>query len=191
MNVHDFEHALTRITLAPYILKATALIGVRRKAGSNMFRHQINTLAILMDYKLVDPILLKASVIHDLFEDGKNFPCVTEHDIVAIDHDGRDVYDLVMEITIREINGEREPKPIYLTRIMQSGSARAKLLKLADRISNLVSLGFVHNKTFVKRYLEETRQYILPYAHSINPNMYKELSDLIENREKRLQEQVI
>jgi (p)ppGpp synthase/HD superfamily hydrolase len=189
MNVQDFEHRLAGITLAPYILKATALIGVRRKAGSNMFRHQINTLAILMDYKFIDPILLKASIIHDLFEDGKDFPGVTEHDIVAIDHDGRAVYDLVMEITIREIDGVREPKSIYLTRIMHSGSERAKLLKLADRLSNLVALGFVHNQAFVKRYLEETRQYILPYARSINPNMYQELSDLIEDREKRLQGQ--
>ena len=188
-NLHDFEHRLAGIILAPYISKATALIGVRRKAGSNMFRHQINTLAILMDYKFIDPILLKASVIHDLFEDGKGFPGVTEHDIVAIDHDGRAVYDLVMEITIREIDGVREPKSVYLTRIMCSGSEKAKLLKLADRISNLVSLGFVHNQAFVKRYLEETRHYILPYAHSINTNMYQELCDLIEDREKRLQEQ--
>jgi (p)ppGpp synthase/HD superfamily hydrolase len=190
MNGHDFEHRLAGITLAPYILKATALIGVRRKAGSNMFRHQISTLAILMDYKFIDPILLKASVIHDLFEDGKGFPGVTEHDIVTIDEDGRAVYDLVMEITIRETDGVREPKSAYLTRIMRSGSERAKILKLADRISNLVSLGFVHDQEFVKRYLEETRQYVLPYAHSINPNMYQELSDLIEDREKRLQEQV-
>jgi len=189
--MQDFERRLASITLAPYILKATALIGVRRKEGSNMFRHQIGTLAILMDYKLIDPVLLKASVIHDLFEDGKGFPGVTEQDIVTIDHDGRAVYDLVMEVTIREIDGAREPKSVYLARIMHSGSERAKLLKLADRISNLVSLGFVHNKSFVKRYLEETRQHILPYAHSINPNMYQELSDLIKDREKYLGEQTI
>jgi len=33
-----------------------------------MFRHQMSTLAILLDYKFADPVLLKAAVIHDLFE---------------------------------------------------------------------------------------------------------------------------
>src|SRR6476661_1152779 len=63
----DFTHTLGRITMAPYIVKAMALIGVKRRAGSNMFRHQLSTMAILLDYKIIDPILLKAAVIHDLF----------------------------------------------------------------------------------------------------------------------------
>ena len=46
-----------------------ALIGVKRRSGSNMFRHQISTMGILLDYKITDPVLLKAAVIHDLFED--------------------------------------------------------------------------------------------------------------------------
>ena len=33
-----------------------------------MFRHQISTMGILLDYKIIDPVLLKAAVIHDLFE---------------------------------------------------------------------------------------------------------------------------
>ena len=39
------------IILAPYILKATALIGVKRKVGGNQFRHAFATLGILIDYK--------------------------------------------------------------------------------------------------------------------------------------------
>ena len=68
-------------TLAPYIVKAMALIGVQRRGGSNMFRHQLSTLAILLDYKLVDPVLLKAAVIHDLFEDAATLPGVSEEAI--------------------------------------------------------------------------------------------------------------
>jgi len=70
----DLERSLGSITLAPYIVKAMALIGVKRKHGSNMFRHQISTLGILLDYKVADPVLLKASVIHDLFEDAPAMP---------------------------------------------------------------------------------------------------------------------
>ncbi len=182
----DFGQKLGGITLAPYIQKAMALIGVARKAGSNMFRHQMSTLAILLDYKMLDPVLLKASVIHDLFEAAAGLPGVSRREIVSIDADGQAVYDLVMEVTIRMVDGSKEPKSRYLARIMQTGSERAKVLKLADRISNLIALGFVHDPEFVKRYLEETRTHILPFAHKINADMHRELSDLVADRERHL-----
>jgi len=184
--MEDLEKSLANITLAPYIVKAMALIGVRRRAGSNMFRHQISTMGILLDYKITDPVLLKASVIHDLFEDAPAMPGVTEEEIRRIDADGPAVYELVMEVTIRIVGGVREPKSEYLLRIMQSGSGRAKVLKLADRISNITALGFVHDVAFVKKYLRETRACILPHAEQVNPDMFRELSDLVENREQMM-----
>lgn len=180
--MNDFEQSLTHLTLAPYIVKAMALIGVKRRGGSNMFRHQLSTMAILLDYKVLDPVLLKASVIHDLFEDAPSMPGVTEDEIVRIDSDGPAVYALVMEVTIRVVQAIREPKSEYLLRIMQRGSSRARVLKLADRISNLTALGFVHEVAFVRRYLDETKSYILPHAEPVNANMFRELSDLVENR---------
>jgi GTP pyrophosphokinase len=163
-----------------------ALIGVRRRGGSNMFRHQISTMGILLDYKIVDPVLLKAAVIHDLFEDAPGMPGVTEAEITRIDADGPAVYALVMEVTLRVVDGVREPKSEYLRRIMQSGSPRAKTLKLADRISNLTALGFVHDAPFVTKYLRETKDHVLPYAEQVNRDMFRELSDLVENRERLL-----
>jgi len=180
------ERSLRDLMLAPYIVKAMALIGVRRRGGSNMFRHQLSTFAILLDYKMVDPVLLKAAVIHDLFEDAPTLPGVSEREIAQIDGDGPAVYALVMEVTIRTVDGVREPKRDYLLRIMQSGSPRARLLKLADRISNLTALGFVHDAAFVRRYLDETRTYVLPHAAAVNADMFRELSDLIDSRERSL-----
>ena len=172
--------------MAPYIVKAMALIGVRRRAGSNMFRHQLSTMAILLDYKIVDGVLLKAAVIHDLFEDAAGLPGVTEDEITRIDGDGPAVYALVMEVTQRTNGPGREPKAEYLQRIMLTGSWRARVLKLADRISNITALGFVHDAAFVRRYLGETRTFILPYAEQINPDMFRELTDLVANREQQL-----
>lgn len=186
IDMHEIEQTLRNLTLAPYIIKAMALIGVRRRGGSNMFRHQLSTMAILLDYKIVDPVLLKASVIHDLFEDAAGLPGVTEAEIAGIDGDGPAVYALVQEVTIQVVNGVREPKAQYLLRLMHTGSQRARVLKLADRISNLTALGFVHDAAFVKRYVEETREYILPFAGAVNPNMATELSDLVENRGRLL-----
>jgi (p)ppGpp synthase/HD superfamily hydrolase len=180
--MEDQELVLRQATLAPYVFKAMALIGVRRRAGSNMFRHQISTMGILLDYKYVEPVLLKASLIHDLFEDARGKPGVSEEEIKSIDSDGPAVYDLVMEVTRRD-----EPKSVYLRRVMSSGSRSAKILKLADRISNLYALGFVHEEEFIRKYLKETREYILPYAPHINSDMCREISDLIADREHYLQ----
>jgi (p)ppGpp synthase/HD superfamily hydrolase len=185
-NVEDKEKALCEITLAPYIFKAMALIGVRRKAGSNMFRHQMSAMAILLDYKIVNPILLKAACIHDLFEDAPGMPGVSREEIVSLDRDGPAVYDLVMEVTQRTVQGRKEPKSEYLTRVLSNGSSQAKILKLADRISNLVSLGFVHEEAFVRRYIEETKKYFLPHSEQINGDMHRELSDLVKDREEKL-----
>jgi (p)ppGpp synthase/HD superfamily hydrolase len=182
----DLEKRLSDMTLAPYIFKAMALIGVRRRAGSNMFRHQMSTLAILLDYKLVDPVLLKASVIHDLFEELGDEPWVTREAIASVDADGPAVYDLVMEVTVRKVGGVSEPKAEYLRRIMQTGTDRAKKLKLADRISNLIGLGFVTDRAFVARYTTQTRECILPYSEAVNPDMHRELKDLVDNRTAQL-----
>jgi len=184
ISMEDLEQSLGRITMAPYIVKGMALIGVKRRGGSNMFRHQISTMGILLDYKIIDPVLLKAAVIHDLFEDAPAMPGVTEAEIKRIDADGPAVYALVMEVTIRVVDGVKEPKSEYLLRIMTNASDRAKTLKLADRISNLTALGFVHDVAFVRKYLRETKECILPHAEQVNRDMFRELSDLVANREQ-------
>ena len=90
---------LKNIYLAPYMQLATELIGKARHAGGNMFRHQIDTMAILIDYGYIDSVLLKASCIHDVIEDIPGF----DHERVKnIDDDGNEVYKLVMEVTKKE-----------------------------------------------------------------------------------------
>ena len=96
------------------------------------------------------------------------------------------VYALVMEVTRQMVNGVHESKSDFLIRVMQHGSPRARLLKLADRISNLTALGYVHDAAFVRRYVEETRTFVLPYAKDVNPDMFRELSDLTDSRERSL-----
>ena len=83
MDLGPLERSLAGTTLAPYIVKAMAMIDRPRKTGSNMFRHQMSTMAILLDYKIVDPVLFKASVIHDLFEELGDQPWVTREDIAS------------------------------------------------------------------------------------------------------------
>ena len=174
------ESALERLVLAPYIQKATALRGKYRYVGGNQFRHAIGTFAILLDYHYVDAILLKASVIHDLFEDSKS---VSPEEIIQIDSDGADVYMLVMEVT--RLSGESKDQ--YLERVLKQGSARAKILKCADRISNLIDLhSDIFDKQFVIKYISETKKWVLPMAQEVNENMLLELKDIIHRREANM-----
>jgi len=171
---------LEKMVLAPYIQKSTALRGKYRYVGGNQFRHALSTFAILLDYHYVDPILLKASFIHDVFEDSK---CVTSNEIINLDSDGSEVYKLVIEVT----RTNEETKDQFLERILIKGSKKAKILKCADRISNLTDLHYdIFDKQFVHKYIEETKKWVYRMALEVNENMLIELKDIIRRREDYL-----
>lgn len=171
---------LKNLVLAPYIIKATALIGKKRNVGGNQFRHALATMAILFDYKLFDDyVLLKAAVIHDLLED---VPETNEHELRQIDGQANQVIDLVLEVT----KPKEMAKSEFLKRILEQGSRNAKILKVADRISNLTDL---HRDQYsvkkMNEYLDQTEKYVLPMALEVNQNMALELKDLIDRRRKQ------
>jgi (p)ppGpp synthase/HD superfamily hydrolase len=174
--------SLRNLVLAPYILKATALIGVQRRVGGNQFRHSFSTLGILLDYKYFeDSVLLKASLLHDLLED---LPETQVDEIRLIDGDGSRVVELVLEVTKRR----DEIKSQYLQRVLGKGSDNALLLKCADRISNLTDLHRdTHTDQNIIDYLDETEKYVIPMALKVNSNMVIELTDLVAKRRKILE----
>jgi len=165
--------------LAPYIQLATVLIGHSRASGGNMFRHQLDTMAILIDYGYIDSVLLKASIVHDVIEDIPNF---NHNLLLSIDYESHVVYELVREVT----RNPGETKADFLIRIMEKGSQNAKILKVADRISNMISLGYVNDKEFISRYTSETEKFIYPIAELVDANMLDELRSLVESRRKYL-----
>ena len=179
----DSQHMiqLKNIYLAPYMQIATGLIGKARHSGGNMFRHQMDTLAILIDYGYIDSVLLKASVVHDTVED---IPDFDKNTIVNVDSEGQQVLDLVLEVTRRD----DETKKDFLRRILDTGSQKAKILKCADRISNMISLGYVTDPKFIERYCDETEFFLLPMALEIDYNMYQELINLIMTRRRYLED---
>lgn len=168
---------LKNLVLAPYILKATALIGVQRRVGGNQFRHCFSTLGILFDYKYFnDSVLLKASLLHDLLED---LPETQVDEIRFIDHEGNKVVELVLEVTKRA----EETKSQYLQRLLNTGSKNAMLLKCADRISNLTDLHRdTHTDQKIADYLDQTEQFVIPMASGVNADMVIELTDLVKKR---------
>jgi len=176
----DLE-TLRNLVLAPYIIKATALVAVDRKVGGNQFRHCFSTLGILLDYKFYDnSVLLKASLLHDFLED---LPETDVDEIRWIDHESKQVVDLVLEVTKRK----GELKSQYLQRILSKGSRNALILKCADRISNLTDLHRdTHTDQKISEYLDQTEKYVLPMAEKVNEDMVLELTDLVAKRREIL-----
>ena len=179
MDNHNKE-LLSQINIAPYIQLGTTLITKSRKAGGNMFRHMLDTCAILIDYGYIDSILLKASVIHDCIED---LPDFNHNLILNCDDDGEEVLKLVLEVSKQNW----ESKSDFLKRIITNGSQKAKILKTADRISNMTSLGFVTDPKFIEKTCNDTEFFLLPLAILVDYNMYQELIKLLESRRKYLE----
>ena len=170
------KEELIQLIAAPYIQKATALIGVARKVGGNQFRHMMATFAILLDYHYTSHVLLKASLLHDLFED---VPLSNREEIRLLDKDGDEVVRLVEEVT----RASEESTITYLERILKYGSPEAKILKVADRISNITDLHLdIMIEEKMADYLEQTMKYIFPMAEQVNHLMAIELRDLVERR---------
>jgi (p)ppGpp synthase/HD superfamily hydrolase len=172
---------LKNLVLAPYIIKATALIGRQRNVGGNQFRHAMATLAILLDYKLFDDyVVLKAAVIHDLIED---VPETDEQELRQIDEQANEVVDLVLELS----RPKGTNKAVFLNSLLAQGSHGAKLIKVADRISNLTDLHRdQYSKALMNSYLNQTEKFILPMALQVNEDMAIELKDLINIRRKQM-----
>ncbi|MFZ4564518.1 MAG: hypothetical protein ACOYNU_14145 [Bacteroidales bacterium] len=179
--MENFEKdILAGMVIAPYFQKATALRGVKRYVGGNQFRHAFATFAILIDYHYMDAVLLKAAVIHDLIEDVK---CTSYDEIRSIDKDGQQVLELVLEVTRRK----PETKEDFLKRILYEGSDSAKVLKIADRISNLTDLHpDIFDKEYIKNMIADTKKWVIPMAEKVNQDMLFELQDLLRRRESNM-----
>ena len=177
--MNDYESNLRNLVLAPYILKAMALIKVGRISGGNQFRHSFSILGILFDYKYFnDSVLLKASLLHDYLEDLEES---TVEEIRGIDSEGPEVVKLVLEVTKQKW----ETKPEYLQRILDTGSENALILKCSDRISNLTDLHQdTHSDEKISDILNQTEQFVIPMAQRVNNDMVTELTDLVSMRRK-------
>ncbi len=174
--INTEKDKLIKLVVAAYLQKSTALIGVARKVGGNQFRHMMATFTILIDYHYTDHVLLKAALIHDLFED---LPNTDPNEIKHLDHDGPKVLKLVNEVSRKP----GETKIDYLNKILFHGSEKAKILKSADRISNITDLHLdIMIQEKMADYLEQTMTYIYPMAEEVNHYMAIEIKDLVERR---------
>jgi len=123
----------------------------RRKdpEASPYINHPIALAHILWGAGVEDPVVITAALLHDTVEDTET----TEEELV--DHFGRRVASVVMEVTDDKNLEKAERKALQIAHAPHL-SREAKLVKLADKISNVRDVG---SKPPTDWTLERRREY--------------------------------
>ncbi|WOO87469.1 RelA/SpoT family protein [Mollicutes bacterium LVI A0039] len=159
-----------------YLFAKNAHEGQMRKSGDPYIIHPIAVAAILAERKL-DSRVIAAALLHDVVEDTD---CTSD---VINDLFGEDIAKIVEGVTkLGNIKGysldERQAENHRKLILSAAEDTRVLLVKLADRMHNIKTLGFM-NESKQKIIANETLEVYAPIAHRLG--MYKmkwELEDM-------------
>jgi hypothetical protein len=101
--------------------------------ASPYVNHPIAVAELLSRFGVEDPVTLQAALLHDTLEDTETTPAELE------DQFGSQVRDVVLEVTDDKRKPKQMRKELQILRTRIS-SDRARLLRLADKVSNVVDL---------------------------------------------------
>jgi guanosine-3',5'-bis(diphosphate) 3'-pyrophosphohydrolase len=148
-----------------------------RASGDPYFAHPLEVAAILTDLKL-DEATIVTALLHDTIED----TLVTWEDIQANFGDEiANLVDGVTKLSQLELFSERTKQAENFRKLMlaMSNDIRVLLVKLADRLHNMRTLGFIKDEAKRHRIAQETVDIYAPLAGRIGmQNMREELEDL-------------
>jgi guanosine-3',5'-bis(diphosphate) 3'-pyrophosphohydrolase len=148
-----------------------------RASGDPYFAHPLEVAAILTDLKL-DTATIITALLHDTVED----TLVTLDDIRAnFGEEIAGLVDGVTKLSQLELFSERTKQAENFRKLMlaMSNDIRVLLVKLADRLHNMRTLGFIEKPEKRRRIAQETVDIYAPLAGRIGmQNMREELEDL-------------
>jgi len=190
---------------------AAAHSGQMRKSGEPYITHCVEVASIQIDMleRRMDTLLLCSSLLHDVMEDVG----VTVEELTR--EFGPDVANLVNGVTkisgIRFVSREVEQAEYFRKMILSmAADVRVVLIKLADRLHNMRTLGSLDERRILET-AQETRDIYAPLAHRLGiwklkweledlafkylePDVYRDISDRVaqarEDRERYIQELV-
>ncbi len=162
----------------PPLSKAIALAeekhaGQTRKDGSEFVTHPLRVALILLEVAEINsPDLLCAAVLHDVVEDSD-----LKVDDLRNDFGGK-VADLVRAVTLsplREGQSKSERERAHFGAL--SWEPRdAQILRSADRLDNLRTMGGSFRPERREEYIRDTREGLLPLTLACNTALYHALS---------------
>ena len=160
-----------------YVYAMTAHGKQFRASGDPYFAHPLEVAAILTELKLDVPTIVTA-LLHDTIED----TLVTYEDVQKNFGDEiAGLVDGVTKLSQLEVFSERTKQAENFRKLMLAitGDIRVLLVKLADRLHNMRTLGFIDKPEKRQRIARETVDIYAPLAGRIGmQNMREELEDL-------------
>ncbi len=160
-----------------YVYAMTAHGKQFRASGDPYFAHPLEVAAILTDLKL-DVATIATALLHDTIED----TLVTYEDIKEKFGDEiANLVDGVTKLSQLELFSERTKQAENFRKLMLAitGDIRVLLVKLADRLHNMRTLGYIEKPEKRRRIAQETVDIYAPLAGRIGmQNMREELEDL-------------
>ena len=160
-----------------YVYAMTAHGKQFRASGDPYFAHPLEVAAILTELKLDVPTIVTA-LLHDTIED----TLVTYDDIKKnFGEEIANLVDGVTKLSQLELFSERTKQAENFRKLMLAitSDIRVLLVKLADRLHNMRTLGFIDQPDKRRRIAQETLDIYAPLAGRIGmQNMREELEDL-------------
>jgi guanosine-3',5'-bis(diphosphate) 3'-pyrophosphohydrolase len=160
-----------------YVYAMTAHGKQFRASGDPYFAHPLEVAAILTDLKLDVPTIVTA-LLHDTIED----TLTTYEDIKEkFGEEIANLVDGVTKLSQLEVFSERTKQAENFRKLMLAitSDIRVLLVKLADRLHNMRTLGYIDKPEKRRRIAQETVDIYAPLAGRIGmQNMREELEDL-------------
>lgn len=146
----------------------------KRKSGEPYITHPLAVTQILAELG-IGPVTLAASLLHDTVED-------TDYSLVMLTRDfGEEVAMLVDGVTKLDkvkFGDHAQAETVRKMVVAMSKDIRVLVIKLADRLHNARTWGFVSEES-AKRKAQETLEIYAPLAHRLGINTIKwELEDI-------------
>jgi GTP pyrophosphokinase len=160
-----------------YVYAMTAHGKQFRASGDPYFAHPLEVAAILTELKLDVPTIVTA-LLHDTIED----TLVTYEDVKEkFGEEIAGLVDGVTKLSQLEVFSERTKQAENFRKLMLAitSDIRVLLVKLADRLHNMRTLGYIDKPEKRRRIAQETVDIYAPLAGRIGmQNMREELEDL-------------
>ncbi|CAN5800520.1 GTP pyrophosphokinase [soil metagenome] len=186
----------TRDIARAYAFAEASHEGQKRKSGEDFITHPVAVTGILADLRL-DTTTLQAALLHDTVED-------TEVTLAVIDEEfGPEVAHIVDGLTKLDrfefhSKEQEQAENVRKMIVAMAGDIRVLLIKLADRLHNMRTLG-VFPEAKQRRIATETLEIYAPLAHrlgvqeikweledlsfkTLHPGPYREIASLVDAR---------
>ncbi len=159
-----------------YVFSAKVHEGQERLSGEPYLIHPLEVAGILVDLRM-DDVTVAAGLLHDAIEDTLTTPDELRRlfgEEVTFVVEGLTKIAKIQFTSVRERQAENFRKML----VAMSKDIRILLIKLADRLHNMRTLGYMKDES-ARRIAQETQDIYAPLAHRLGIHWMKaELEDL-------------